>query len=57
MEIFVSKAVEKYYLAIVRGDTPESAIIDYPLKEQLDKMTDAKVRQDKLSQDAITFYK
>lgn len=56
MEVFVSKAVEKHYLAIVRGYTPESAIIDYPLREQLDKMSDKKAVQDKLAQNAVTHY-
>ncbi|MCK5120986.1 MAG: pseudouridylate synthase, partial [Methylococcales bacterium] len=56
MESFASKSIEKQYLAVVRGYTLESDIIDYPLKEQLDKMTDAKANQDKAAQDAITHY-
>lgn len=48
--------VEKRYLAIVRGYTEEHAVIDYPLKEQLDKMTDAKADQNKAAQPAITEY-
>ena len=56
MEICVSKAVEKHYIAVVRGYTPETAVIDYPLKEQLDKMSDTKAVQDKLAQNAVTHY-
>ena len=53
---FFNKQVTKRYLAVVRGYTQENAKIDYPLKEQLDKMTDAKAKQDKEAQDAVTNY-
>ena len=55
-KVFMSKTVEKTYLAVVRGYIDESGIIDYPLKEQLDKMTDSKAKQDKAAQMAITHY-
>ncbi len=47
---------KKEYIAVVRGYTPESERIDYPLKEVLDKMTDARARKDKEAQEAITLY-
>ncbi len=51
-----ANGLRKHYLAIVRGYTPASQHIDYPLQEQLDKMTDRKARQDKAPQAAITDY-
>lgn len=56
MNVFIADSVEKTYLAVVRGYCPEQAIIDYPLQEQLDKMTDRLARQDKAAQPAITYY-
>lgn len=55
-EVFISKEIDKQYLAIVRGYTDETGIIDYPLKEELDKMTDSKARKDKPAQEAISHY-
>ncbi len=46
----------KQYLAVVRGYADEQGRIDYALKEVLDKMTDAKAREDKAPQEAITEY-
>lgn len=51
-----SGGVTKQYLAVVRGYTDEEGLIDYALKEVLDKMTDAKARQDKEAQEAVTSY-
>lgn len=48
--------VVKTYLAVVRGHCPESGLIDYPLVEQYDKMTDAKADKDKAPQQAVTAY-
>ncbi len=56
-EQFQIHKVSKTYMAVVRGVIPEEGVIDHPLKEQLDKMTDRKVKQDKPAQDAITRYK
>ncbi|MEQ1528590.1 MAG: tRNA pseudouridine(65) synthase TruC [Methylococcales bacterium] len=56
MHAFMADGVKKTYLAVVRGHTVDNAIIDYPLKEQQDKMTDAKARQDKAAQPAVTYY-
>ncbi len=50
-------AVQKRYLAVVRGITPETGIIDHPLKEKLDKIADKKARTDKPAQEAITEYR
>ncbi len=44
----------KEYLAVVRGYTAVQGCIDYPLKEQLDKMTDAKAQQNKAAQEAVS---
>ena len=53
---FVDKKIQKSYRAIVRGYTEEEGRIDYALKEQLDKMTDSKAKQDKEAQEAVTNY-
>ena len=55
-EIFTARETKKEYLAVVRGYAKEHERIDYPLKEMLDKMTDAKARQDKEAQEAVTEY-
>ena len=54
--LFCEGKVKKSYLAVVRGYTEASGVIDYPLKEVLDKMTDAKARVDKPPQSAVTRY-
>lgn len=56
MEQFANHRVHKRYLAVVRGYTEEAAVIDYPLKEELDKMTDRQAQQDKPAQPAVTEY-
>lgn len=56
-ECFTSGGVEKRYLAIVRGFASEQDRIDYPLKEKLDKMTDANANWDKPAQAAVTGYR
>ena len=57
MEQFTAGLVQKTYLAVVRGHTAESGIIDYPLKEELDKIADADADQDKPAQEAVTHYR
>ncbi|WP_457596076.1 tRNA pseudouridine(65) synthase TruC [Hydrogenimonas sp.] len=52
--LFHDKAVEKRYIAVVRGYIDEEGVIDYPLKEAFDKTTDAKARRDKPPQAAVT---
>lgn len=49
----------KTYFALVRGHLPksdEAILIDYPLKEKLDKLGDKNVSRDKASQTAKTYY-
>jgi tRNA pseudouridine65 synthase len=53
-EQFSSRLVQKTYLAVVRGIPPGKIVIDYPLKEELDAITDKKARIDKGPQAAIT---
>lgn len=53
---FSTHKTAKTYLAIVRGYTQECGLIDYPLKEALDRMTDSKATQDKAAQPALTRY-
>ncbi len=57
MQLFANGRVEKRYLAIVRGYTPESETINYALKEQLDRVADRKARKGKPAQSAITYYR
>ncbi len=54
---FTSREVNKQYLAVVRGHTPEQARIDYPLKEELDAASDTLAQADKPAQEAITDYR
>lgn len=56
MPMFANHQMEKTYHAIVRGWILESATLDYPLKEELDKIADKFADQDKPAQDAVTFY-
>ncbi len=56
-ERFVQRAVTKKYLAVVRGYVDAYGVIDYPLKERRDRMTDARARRDKPAQPAVTAYR
>ncbi|MCH8536169.1 MAG: tRNA pseudouridine(65) synthase TruC [Alkalimonas sp.] len=47
----------KGYLAVVRGYIEQPGTLDYPLKEQLDKLGDKYADPDKAAQDAITDYR
>lgn len=51
---FYEKRVKKKYLAVVRGKSPANCVIDHPLKEELDKISDKMARADKPAQDAVT---
>ena len=53
-EDFAQHRVQKEYLALVRGWTPEQLFIDYPLKEELDKIADKFSTADKPAQEAQT---
>lgn len=55
--LFESDAVRKTYLAVVRGYTDEQGRIDYPLREEHDRMTDALADPDKPAQPAVTDYR
>lgn len=57
MDVFVANQVAKSYVAVVRGYAEVEDVIDYPLQEQLDKMTDARAMRDKPAQDAVTHYR
>ena len=54
---FKERKTHKTYHAIVRGHTPAGATIDYPLKEEMDPMTDRLSDPLKPPQSAITVYK
>ncbi len=51
---FAQRQVDKSYWAICRGFTPEQQTIDYPLKEELDKIADKFANKDKQAQPAVT---
>lgn len=54
---FTEKRIEKRYLAVVRGYTEAAGLIDHPLKERYDKMTDRRAKKDKSPQQAVTEYR
>jgi tRNA pseudouridine65 synthase len=56
-EQFANHLVQKQYIAIVRGHSAEQGIIDYALKEKLDKIADKKAQKDKDPQPAVTEFK
>ncbi|QEY14976.1 tRNA pseudouridine(65) synthase TruC [Cellvibrio sp. KY-GH-1] len=56
-DIFSQHSLEKTYIALVRGHTPASIVVDHPLIEELDKYTDKKARSDKPAQTAVTVFK
>lgn len=56
-EQILDDGLKKEYLAVVRGYIADDGVIDYPLKEVLDKMTDAKAQQDKPAQSAVTAFR
>ncbi len=55
--LFTTTKLSKTYLAVVRGYTDSEGVIDYPLKERLDKMTDADADRSKAPQPAVTGYR
>jgi len=56
-EQFKNSTIQKTYLAVVRGYTDDSGVINYALKEKLDKIADKDAQKDKEAQEAITHYK
>lgn len=57
MPMFANHEMEKTYHAIVRGWIEEANVLDYPLKEELDKIADKFAKQDKEAQSAMTAYR
>ncbi|MDO6514366.1 pseudouridine synthase [Neptuniibacter sp. 2_MG-2023] len=55
--LFAERKVEKTYLCMVRGYTPEADLIDYALKEELDKIADKHASKDKEAQEAVSEYR
>ncbi len=53
---FEHKQIRKTYWAVVRGRLNGSGTIDYPLKEEADKIADPFVDPDKAVQEAVTGY-
>lgn len=53
-EQFTAGEVRKRYLGVVRGIPDSPFVIDNPLRENRDKMTDHRARQNKAPQSAIT---
>ncbi|RUO44364.1 tRNA pseudouridine(65) synthase TruC [Aliidiomarina taiwanensis] len=51
---FQAGQIRRSYHAVVRGYAPEQGRIDYPLKEELDKIADKQANQEKPAQTAIT---
>jgi tRNA pseudouridine65 synthase len=54
---FTAGDVDKTYLAVVRGVTDEEGVIDHPLLEEPDRMTDARARSDKAPREAVTDFR
>jgi tRNA pseudouridine65 synthase len=55
-QIFTDKAIQKTYYALTRGHLLGNDLIDYPLKEKLDKLGDKNVSRQKEPQQAQTSY-
>ena len=53
---FANRETVKTYLALVRGFTDEHEVIDYPLKDLWDKMTDKEKSKDNPAKEAVTEY-
>ncbi|WP_407705094.1 tRNA pseudouridine(65) synthase TruC [Thalassotalea agarivorans] len=56
-EQFTDRRIKKHYIAMVRGHLLGEDIVDYALKEKLDKIGDKYVSEDKAPQEAQTEYK
>lgn len=55
-EQFTERRVQKRYHAVVRGYLGDGEL-NYPLREELDKIADAQANQDKEPQEAVTRYR
>jgi tRNA pseudouridine65 synthase len=51
---FELHTIQKEYIAVLRGFSPQQISIDYALKEKLDPIADKKAKQDKEPQEAQT---
>lgn len=56
-ELITDHAIQKEYIAVVRGYTTDEELIDYDLKVILDKKADKDRSDDKAPQSAQTYYK
>ena len=56
-EQFKTHSIEKKYIAVIRGYTEDTGIIDHALKEKLDKISDKDAKKDKEAQEAQTHYR
>ncbi len=54
---FASGMVKKTYLAVVRGIAPAQGLIDYPLVEEPDRISDCRARTEKEAQPAVTEFR
>ena len=54
---FADREVQKTYLCMTRGYTPEGDVIDYALKQKLDKLADKMSNPDKPAQEAVSEYR
>ncbi|CAM3599302.1 tRNA pseudouridine synthase C [Vibrio aerogenes CECT 7868] len=55
--LFAGHEIEKTYHAIVRGWIEQPDVLDYPLKEEQDKIADKFASKDKEAQPAVTAYR
>ncbi|PSW61810.1 tRNA pseudouridine(65) synthase TruC [Photobacterium leiognathi subsp. mandapamensis] len=56
MPMFSGRDMHKTYHAVVRGWIKEAAVLDYPLKVELDKIADKNASEEKEAQPAVTAY-
>ncbi|WP_318516214.1 tRNA pseudouridine(65) synthase TruC [Photobacterium leiognathi] len=56
MPMFAGRDMYKTYHAVVRGWIKEAAVLDYPLKVELDKIADKNASEEKEAQPAVTAY-
>jgi len=55
-QAFTDKTIQKTYYALTRGHLVTDGVIDYALKEKLDKLGDKNVSLNKDPQQALTYY-
>jgi tRNA pseudouridine65 synthase len=57
MPMFAGHEMQKTYHAVVRGWIEEAAVLDYPLKEEQDKIADKFATKEPEAKEAITAYR